>query len=100
MSHSRQACTVVMAVEVPAAQVKKATETSYRRVQAKAKLPGFRPGKAPLEMIKKNFAEAAWDDALDHLLRDSVYNAMVEESILAVTAPVVGAAPMLLTVRV
>src|SRR5262245_26029378 len=75
----RQACLVTMAVEVPADQVKKATEDSFRRVQAKVKLPGFRPGKAPMELIQKNFSEAAWEDATDHLLRESVYKAIMQE---------------------
>lgn len=85
----RKACQVVLAVEVPAPQVKKATEESFRRVQAKAKLPGFRPGKAPLELIKKNFTDAAWDDAVDRLLRESVHAAAVQENIAAVATPVV-----------
>ncbi|HMZ27455.1 MAG TPA: trigger factor family protein, partial [Elusimicrobiota bacterium] len=50
----RKNCAVLLAVEVPADQVRKATEDSFRRVQSRAKLPGFRPGKAPMEMVKKN----------------------------------------------
>ncbi len=85
----RQNCAVVLAVEVPADQVKKATEDSFRRVQARAKLPGFRPGKAPLEFIKKNFHETAWEDALDHLLRESVTSAVMKEKVAVIATPVV-----------
>lgn len=85
----RAACSVVMSVEVPAVRVQEATEESYRRVQAKVKLPGFRPGKAPLDMVKKNFHDAAWEDAVDHLLRESIYDALTKEKVAGVSAPVV-----------
>jgi hypothetical protein len=83
----RKACQVILAVEVPAPQVKKVTEESFRRVQAKAKLPGFRPGKAPMDLIRKNFSAAAWEDAVDHLLRESVYAAAIKENIAAIATP-------------
>jgi len=85
----RKNCAVLLAVEVPADQVRKATEDSFRRVQSRAKLPGFRPGKAPMEMVKKNFQDAAWEDALDRLLRESVYSAVTQENVVPITTPVV-----------
>lgn len=85
----RAGCTVVMAIEVPADQVNEAMAESYRRVQGKAKFPGFRPGKAPMELVKKNFEGTAWEDAVDHLLKETIYDAVTQEKIIAVGAPVV-----------
>jgi trigger factor len=72
----RSGCTVTMAVVVPADQVGEAVEDAFRRVQGKAKFPGFRPGKAPMDLVKKNFEGVAWEDAVDHLLKETIYDAL------------------------
>jgi trigger factor len=83
----RAGCSVVMSVAVPVDRVAQATEASFRRVQAKAKFPGFRPGKAPMELVKKNFEGTAWEDAVDHVLRETIYEALTSEKIIGVGAP-------------
>lgn len=85
----RKGCSVLMTIEVPVDQVTEATEEAYRRVQGKAKFPGFRPGKAPMELVKKNFEGVAWEDAVDHLLKETIYDALTQEKIIGVGAPVV-----------
>lgn len=85
----RKGCSVVMAIEIPADQVAEATEEAFRRVQGKAKFPGFRPGKAPMDLVKKNFEGVAWEDAVDHLLKETIYDALTREKVIGVGAPVV-----------
>ena len=85
----RKGCTVLMSVEIPSGQVGEALEEAYHRVQGKAKFPGFRPGKAPLDMVKKNFEGVAWEDAVDHLLKETIYDALTQEKLIGVGAPVV-----------
>jgi trigger factor len=86
----RQSCLVTMQVQVPAEEVREANEESFRRIQQQAKLPGFRPGKAPLELVKKNYAEAAVEKTLDILLRQSVQKALEKEKLDPVASPSVG----------
>ncbi len=85
----RKSCSVSMAIEVPLADVTAYVDKAYRRVQTKAKFPGFRPGKAPLELVKQNFADVAWDEAVDEMLRESIFEALEKEKIAGVSAPVV-----------
>jgi trigger factor len=85
----RSGCNVLMSIVIPVDQVNEATEEAYRRVQGKAKFPGFRPGKAPMELVKKNFGGMAWEDAVDHLLKETIYDALTQEKIIGVGAPVV-----------
>jgi trigger factor len=85
----RSGCTVTMAVVVPADQVGEAVEDAFRRVQGKAKFPGFRPGKAPMDLVKNNFEGVAWEDAVDHLLKETIYDVLTQEKIVGVGAPVV-----------
>jgi trigger factor len=85
----RKGCAAELAVEVPADRVEAALEESFERVRAKVKMPGFRAGKVPLDVVKKNFPEAAWDDAVDRLLRESVHQAVEDEKIPLVSVPTV-----------
>ncbi len=85
----RKGCSVLMSIEVHEDHVADAMEESYRRVQGKAKFPGFRPGKAPMELVMKNFEGVAWEDAVDHLLKETIYDALTQEKIIGVGAPVV-----------
>ena len=48
-------CSVTMNIEVPHHDVLSETEAVFLQIQKEATIPGFRQGKAPLEMIKKNY---------------------------------------------
>lgn len=83
----RKGCTAELSVEVPADRVEAALEESFARVRAKVKMPGFRAGKVPLEVVKKNFPEAAWEDAVDRLLRETVHEAVEGEKLPLISVP-------------
>lgn len=100
-----EGCLVTLSVEVPAQEVDDATQTSMMRLQQRAKVPGFRPGKAPLDVIKKHFAGHAREDAMDQLIRKHVPAAVEEHKLRLVESPTVEdvkwkqGEPMVLTVR-
>ena len=43
-------------ISVPVSEVEKETERVVSEIQKKVKLPGFRPGKAPVSLVKSRFA--------------------------------------------
>jgi len=85
----RQPCLVTLSIQVPAETLEEAAEDALRNIQGRAKLPGFRPGKAPMDMVKKTFEGHAREEALDKTLRRSVYEALQDQKIVAVATPVV-----------
>ena len=66
-------------VEVPPDLIEKEFEKTYLKLQKEAHLPGFRPGKAPLDLIKSRFKEAASDEVVESLLNSS-YRQVLEET--------------------
>ena len=58
-----------MELEIPAEDVRNSFSAQYEKIQKRAKLPGFRKGKIPLSILKKNYGDVAWKDALDHLFQ-------------------------------
>jgi trigger factor len=85
----RKPCRLTLSVQVSWKRVEGETEESFRRIQGRAKLPGFRPGKAPMDMVRQNFEGAAREDALDRLLRKAATEALEKEKAVPVVPPTI-----------
>jgi len=60
---------VVMTIEVEAERLDEAREKALRKLSPRAKVPGFRPGKAPPNLVRQYFGEERiLDEALDALV--------------------------------
>ncbi len=55
-------------ITVPLAEVEKETERVIAEIQKKVKLPGFRPGKVPVGLVKSRFAGDIRQDVLEKLV--------------------------------
>jgi len=89
---SEDGCLQTLSVELPASKVKEKIEEAFLNVQNQAKLPGFRPGKAPIDMVRENFKGAAYERAQDLLMREGVAEALKSKKINPVQTPVVQSA--------
>ena len=69
----------LLQVEVPADMVRQAEEKAVRRYATTARLPGFRPGKAPPAMIRQRFGEAIRQEAVESLIQEA-YKQVVGDS--------------------
>jgi trigger factor len=71
---------VTMIVEIEPAQMEGAKHRAARRISERKNIPGFRPGKAPYEVVVRSFGEGVIvEDAVD-LLLDEVYPKALEEA--------------------
>ena len=77
-------------IEIPAPRVQEAIHNAFLRLQLKAKISGFRPGKAPLDLIKRQFGEHARADAIDELIRQVVPETLKDLDLRPITYPQVG----------
>jgi trigger factor len=80
---------ILMTIEVEPERLDEARKKALRKLAPRAKVPGFRPGKAPANMVLSYFGEErVLDEALDVLVPD-VYREAVEadESIEPVARP-------------
>ena len=57
-----------ISVTVAVDEVEKAFGKTTQKYRQQAKIPGFRPGKAPLEMINRQFAEQIRQDVLEAMI--------------------------------
>lgn len=61
-------CKRSVEIEIPLDEVEKAKSEVTETIRGKARIPGFRPGKAPLPIIKSRFAAEIRSEVLERLL--------------------------------
>src|SRR5215213_6768199 len=72
-------------VSVPIETVRDAEDKAAKRYASSVRLPGFRPGKAPAAMVRKKFADAIRQEAVEALVRDA-YKEVIEKQDLKVAS--------------
>ena len=70
-----------MRVEIDAAQVDETFKSITKDYQKQATLPGFRPGKAPLDMVVKKYETDIKDEVKRKLISDSYRKALEEKKL-------------------
>ena len=76
-------------VELDAAAVEQETQQVVRRYAKQARVPGFRPGKAPPAEIRRRFAKEVQEDVRDRLLSRLYREATEEKGLDPIGDPVV-----------
>jgi trigger factor len=74
-------------VEIDAAQVAKEVDRAYVGLGRRVKLPGFRPGKVPRNVLVKNFRGEVEREVVEKLVNDSFAEAVRSEKIDVVASP-------------
>ena len=74
-------------VSVSAATVNDARERAAGRVAKQVRIPGFRPGKVPANIVRKQYADAIRQEALDALMREAYLRVIESEKLDPVTQP-------------
>ena len=77
-----------LAVEVDVEEVSKETEAVLRRYAGQVRLPGFRQGKAPVDMVRKRFAKEIDDDVRERLISRLWREATTEKGLVPLGDPV------------
>jgi len=82
-----EGCRHALEVSIPAAEVETETARVAADVQKRAKLPGFRPGKAPISLIRKQFAADIRQQVLEKLIPSSLQKQFEAENLNVVGTP-------------
>jgi trigger factor len=74
-------------VTVPVDRVREAEAKAVKYYAKRARLPGFRPGKAPDAVVRKRFGDAIRQTILEEVIRESWETAKTSEALKPVTDP-------------
>jgi len=79
---------VFLRIELEPSELEKEMEEAYRRLVKRAKIPGFRQGKAPRAVLERYIGrESLLEEALNNLLPDVYQQALKEQQIEAIANP-------------
>ncbi len=74
-------------ITVPRAEIEAAITKRLEEIAKKAKIQGFRPGKAPLTVIRQRFAAEAEGEVLDRVINENVSKTLSERKLRPATQP-------------
>lgn len=78
-------------VTIPSEKVNEAFDSAYKKLQKKARIQGFRPGKAPLYLIKKIYGDNVSAEVGENLINHNLFAAINEHGVKPVAPPFVEA---------
>ena len=85
---------MVLEIEVPPDEVDRHFATAYRHVAERTKVPGFRPGKAPRNVIDRFVGRGSvLAEAIEHLVSDSYGAALDQTDVIPIDNPEVDIDP-------
>jgi trigger factor len=74
-------------VTVSATEIAAAEEKTTRRYASSIRLPGFRPGKAPVAVVKKRFAEAIRNETIETVVREAYKEVVAKDDVKIASQP-------------
>jgi trigger factor len=80
-------CKKLLRVEIEPEKVEAVFEKIIADFQHEAKFPGFRPGKAPKDMVAKRFDKQIQDEAKQKLLTEAFQQAIKDQNFTVVSQP-------------
>src|SRR5215813_8005261 len=84
-----EGCKHALDITIPAEEVDKETERVATGIRDKVRLPGFRPGKAPLAMVKTRFASDVRQEVLEKLVPRFLNAAFEQDHLTVVSQPAI-----------
>ncbi|PJD92683.1 MAG: trigger factor [Legionella sp.] len=76
-----------MTISVPAELFTKEYDSRIKKLAGKVKIDGFRPGKVPLNEVKKRYSFSVTREVAQELIQSSLYEALTEQNLTPVAAP-------------
>jgi len=75
-------------IEIPSDIIEREIKNSLEKLKLTVKIPGFRPGKAPVNLIEKRFGKQVEAEVLEKVVPEQLGNAIREAAVDPVTMPV------------
>ncbi|MBW5416031.1 MULTISPECIES: trigger factor [Pseudomonas] len=76
-----------MTVGVPAERIETEVAKRLQQTARRVKVPGFRPGKVPMSVIRQRYEASARQEAFGDLIQETFYEAIVQEKLNPAGAP-------------
>ena len=82
-----EGCRRGLEVEVPGEQVVEEVERSFKEYSRHARIPGFRQGRIPIEIVRRRFGKEVREEVIGRMVRDISLKALEEKKLEPVNDP-------------
>ncbi len=76
-----------LTVQVPAEKIESAVDARLKQTARKVKIDGFRPGKVPMQVVKRRFGDSVRQEVLSEMMREHFVEAVQQESLTPAGTP-------------
>jgi trigger factor len=80
-------CRRIIDIEVPSEEVNAEISRLASEYRSQATIPGFRKGKAPMDVVRKRYSDSIKADAFENLVKKAYEDAVTKEKINAIEQP-------------
>ena len=84
---NKDECLKIFQIEIPYEHVKKTAEEVYRSIRKIAKIPGFRPGTVPQDLLEKHYSNDAREETLKRLIPEGYEKALDDHKVAPIGFP-------------
>ncbi len=74
-------------ITIPSKNVQSLLDDKFMEISNNVKIPGFRPGKVPIDVIKKRYSKSVMPDVLDKIINESLREAVTKKQIRPAVQP-------------
>ena len=82
-----------MEVSVPANRVRQQVDARLLKVSRTVRIKGFRPGKAPIHVVRKHYGPQVKDEVVSDLIRETFAEALKQEKLQPAGGPRIESQP-------
>jgi len=83
-------CEITFSVEIAKEEIQQENSKVLSDIQKRASLPGFRVGKAPMDLVEKNFSQRAKQTVLENLVSQAATQTLRDRKLRSIDTPRVG----------
>ncbi|MBW2021882.1 MAG: trigger factor family protein [Deltaproteobacteria bacterium] len=76
-----------LSIEIDASEVDKRINQAYKEIRKRAKIKGFRPGKAPLKLLERYYGQQVIEDVQKELISETFPKALQESDLTPLSFP-------------
>jgi len=78
---------VELEIEIPVERVELEYKAVFNKLQKKAKIDGFRQGKAPLQLVETKYKDFAGEEVAENLAKSTFYEALEKKDLTPIVEP-------------
>ena len=85
----KKPCSIFMEVKIEPSQTDIELKKVYEAIKQSAKIPGFRVGKVPMDLVKRNYSDVAKEKLIENMIKRTAFSALEKENFAPIDMPVV-----------